>query len=132
MKSFVRRISIALLVTALTSVAAIAQDMGQGGTQARSSVTGTYEIALNFVSMKQAALARDIRSTSRCINNAREHLRDIQGNINRVAQTDLLNCQRRMQQLLRDQAEMTRQFKRVSADADAAGEFAQQRLKGAR
>lgn len=133
MKSLCGILAAAVVIAVLALTAASAQDMGQGGGASQSrggvSITGTYEIALNFANMKQAAVAREIRWTSRCINNARERLRDIQGNINRLAQTDLLNCQRRMQQLVRIQADMTRQTRRVSFEADAAGEFAQQRLR---
>ncbi len=110
-----------LLIMLFTATELMAQaSMTRGG-----GAPSTADIAQNFITMQQAAIARQLRQVQSCISLARENLRDVQGNINRVAQTDLLNCQRRLGELLRAQANLRRQSARTAQDAAAQAEMAQ-------
>lgn len=60
-----------------------------------------------------------MRAALRCIANARRNLRDLRGNINRVAQTDLINCGRKVIQLQRLLERMGRTAGRLAVEAEA-------------
>lgn len=114
----------ALAVFVLIGVAVTSPSFGQSaGDAATSQTPGTATIFQNFLTIESAALQRELRVVYRCINQAQQNLRDIQGNINMVAQTDLLNCRRRLQQLLRDEANLRRISARRAAEAEAAAQL---------
>jgi hypothetical protein len=54
------------------------------------------KIEQHFLEQKQARLEREIRVVVRCIDFSRQHLIDIQGNVNQIARNDLTNCARRL------------------------------------
>ncbi|MCA1961794.1 MAG: hypothetical protein LDL33_13495 [Desulfomonile sp.] len=120
----------------LVGAAATSPAFGQAvGDSAANLPAGTGQILGNFLTIERAAIQRELRVVTRCIRMARENLRDIQGNINRVAQTDLLNCNRRLQQLLRDEAKLGRIAARRAAEAEAAAQLSaagRQRNMGSR
>lgn len=110
----------------LMGLAATSSAFGQAVTEPRVNASvGTGQILQNFLTIQRSALQRELRVLNRCIVNARENLRDIQGNINRVAQTDLLNCSRRLQQLRRAEARLARLAERRAAEAEAAAQLAE-------
>lgn len=113
-----------LTVFMVLGLATASPAFGQAtGSAASSTAAGAGTITQNFLSMERAALQREFRVVNRCITNARENLKDIQGNVNRIAQTDLVNCSRRLQQLLRDEARLAKITARRAAEADAASQL---------
>ena len=73
----------------------------------------------------------EFHDLERCIRIARQNLVDIQGNINRVAQTDLINCGRRLVMLLRKQQKLVRLSERLEAEALIELEMLSQLLRQA-
>jgi hypothetical protein len=63
-------------------------------------VPSAASIQQNFLNQRQAALTRQLRDATRCLQNAQINLRDAAGVINRVKSTDIINCSRRVTQLL--------------------------------
>ncbi|MEJ2718393.1 MAG: hypothetical protein P8182_14870 [Deltaproteobacteria bacterium] len=94
-----------------------------------SSAPSPYAIGQNFISIEQAGLTRKARQLERCIRNAQENLVDIQGNINRVAQTDLLVCGRELQIVLRKQQKLVRTSSRMAAEAQIQYQILSQLLR---
>ncbi|GEM_PF-2207361 len=82
-------------------------------------VPSTITIHQNALAREQAAMGRELRVASRCIQNARRNLRDTKGNIDRVAQTDLLSCGRRAKQLQRKLKSLARKAEALSMSATA-------------
>jgi len=108
----------------LVSATAVSPAFGQAtGDSAANVPAGTGQILGNFLTIERAGIQRELRIVNRCIRMARENLRDSQGNVNRVAQTDLLNCSRRLQQLLRDEAKLGQIAARRAAEAEAASQL---------
>jgi hypothetical protein len=67
--------------------------------------------------LRQAALERELRVIIRCLKNARENLRDVQGEINRAASIDLRNCGLRLKQLERKMAKLGKAAERLAQEA---------------
>lgn len=76
------------------------------------------EIRQQFLTRQQAALAREFRAAQRCVNSARQRLRDVRGNINRTAQIDLQNCGNRLVRLQRESRKLERKGERLARDID--------------
>lgn len=90
-----------------------------------------FQIQRNFLIIDRADLTRRVRQLQRCVRNARENLVDIQGNLNRVAQTDLINCGRQLEMLLRQQQRLTRRSNRIETEARLEAEILAQMLRQA-
>lgn len=87
-----------------------------------SPVTGapsTVTIKKNFLEMQQASLSRDIKVAVRCLENARYNFRDSQGNIDRVASIDLVNCSKRLELLTLALQRLAKKAGRLGSDAEA-------------
>ena len=106
--------------------------------QVSSGRPSALQIRRNVLLQQQAALEDQIRVAARCIQDASkpQTLRDPQGNINQVPQTDLTNCSRQLRALQRQLASLARQFERLASDADASAaqfqtrqEFSQRSLR---
>lgn len=97
-----------LLVVSTAAAQAVSTTRSFARPTAVSPSTGaarTAQIKTDFLRQRQAIIQREIRQVIRCIENAQINIRDVEGNINRVKSTDLLNCTRRLTQL---RAELTR------------------------
>jgi hypothetical protein len=106
--------------------------------QVSSGRPSTLQIRRNVLLQQQAVLEDQIRAATRCIQDATkpQTLRDPQGNINQVPQTDITNCSRQLRTFQRQLASLARQFERLASDANAAAaqfqtrqEFAQRSLR---
>ena len=84
-----------------------------------SGIPSTITIQQNALAQQQIAMERELRVVSRCIQNASRNLRDTKGNIDRVAQTDLLNCGQRAKQLERKLKSLARKADALSMSATA-------------
>ncbi|HMK34506.1 MAG TPA: hypothetical protein VK463_05535 [Desulfomonilaceae bacterium] len=89
----------------------------------------TLAIRANILAQKQAALQQQVLDAERCIAESSQPivLRDPQGNINVVPQTDVVNCTRRLASLQRQLASLARQSDQLAKDADAFALFIQQK-----
>ena len=99
---------------------------------AAATAPSRFQIQRNFLTIDRAAITRQVRQLERCIRNARENLVDIQGNVNRIAQTDLINCGRELEMLLRKQDRLARRAGRIETEALLEAEILAQTLRHAR
>jgi len=106
-----------LLLAPLT----MAQSRAASATPVSPSTGRASSIAVreNILAMQRANIERQIDEATRCIQDASNAtiLRDPEGNINRVPQTDLVNCSRRLAQLQRQLEGVARQATQLSLDA---------------
>jgi len=121
MKLVLKALLLAVLLGLTAVTCASGQTVSASATQSgRSSGTpSTLQIKQNFLSINEASIQRQMRAALRCIANARQNLRDLRGNINRVAQTDLINCGRKVAQLQRLLERMGRKAGRLAVEAEA-------------
>lgn len=79
----------------------------------------TIQIRQNILNQKSRALNSQIQVAETCIKNASrpEVLRDPQGNVNIVPSTDIVNCTRTLEALLRQLDGLTREAQRLAQDA---------------
>ncbi|MBI4966173.1 MAG: hypothetical protein HY913_23040 [Desulfomonile tiedjei] len=91
----------------------------------------SFVIRQDILAMKQADIERQIDEARRCIQDASNAtiLRDPEGNINRVPQTDLVNCSRRLAQLQRQLEGLAREANQLSVDAEFQAAQIQRRLQ---
>jgi hypothetical protein len=108
--------------TASTSKAAALSSSG--------STPSTVAIKKQFLDIERNSVQRDIKTALRCVETARLNLRDIQGNINRVARTDLLNCSRRLQILTRALQQLAGRGGRLGVEAEAEARSLEEYLRG--
>jgi chromosome segregation ATPase len=90
------------------------------GPQTGVSGPNTFTIEQRALTRAQARLERELRQVRRCLSNAAQNLRDPQGNINRVASVDLVNCGRRLGALQRKLNRLGRSAERLQFEAAAA------------
>jgi hypothetical protein len=88
---------------------------------ASSSRPNGIQIKQNILAQKKAAIDSELKEVQRCLANASQPvaLRDPEGNLNRVPQTDLLNCGRRLAELQRQLESLARQAAMLSQDSEA-------------
>ncbi|MBI5570137.1 MAG: hypothetical protein HY914_09345 [Desulfomonile tiedjei] len=112
-------VAILSLVFGATSFAQQSRSATATAVRPPSGGGGTAEIAQNALTFKRAELTRQLREIQRCISDASNPivLRDPQGNINRVPQTDLINCARKLGQLQRQLSSLQRQSNALAQDA---------------
>jgi hypothetical protein len=84
-----------------------------------SSQPSGLAIRQKILALRQARLERELNVVSRCLKQAQLQLRDINGNINRVASTDLINCGRQLRQVQRKLASLGREAAALSRRAEA-------------
>ncbi len=91
----------------------------------------TIQIKQNTLNMKRRALNSQIQVAQTCIKNASraQTLRDPQGNVNIVPATDLVNCTRTLEALLRQLAGLGREADSLAQDAQAVASTLQQKQK---
>lgn len=116
-----------LLFVCLILVTAIAPGMvlGQSGRASATPVnisTGTpstIAIREQFLVQQEQIIERELQQVTRCIANASLNvvLVDPTGIINRVPQTDIVNCTRRLNQLQRQVARLAREAQQLANDA---------------
>ncbi len=84
----------------------------------------SFQIKENILTQKSAILQGQLREVKRCITDASlpQTLRDPQGNINRVPQTDLVDCTRKLNQLQRQFQALARQGSQLAEEAKFQGE----------
>jgi hypothetical protein len=133
MKSLVTVLVLFALFCVLSIDCAKAQQVSTAPERAGTitSAPSRFEIQRNFLTIERSNLTRQFRQLERCIRNARQNLVDVQGIVNRVAQTDLINCGRRLEILLRKQRKLTRLSTRLEAEAEIEFEILSQLLRQA-
>jgi len=84
-----------------------------------SSRPSTIQIKQNLLLQKIAILQRDLIEARRCIYTARlpQVLRDPSGFVNRVPETDIVNCSRQLQTITRKLARLSRESSQLVQDA---------------
>jgi hypothetical protein len=116
-----------VLISLAAGTAAYAQSVKQA--ESTSGRPSTYSIRKNFLELRKAAIERDLMIAERCISDARKNLLDIQGNRDRVASTDLVNCGRALAQLLRTTKQLGRDGERLAFEARAQAQIVEGLLK---
>jgi hypothetical protein len=119
-----------LVVTVLpvfgqSSVFSPSSSAAASGASAPSGRPSAFTIKQNFLAMQIEAIGREIRDAERCVANATNPvtLRDTAGNINRVPQTDALDCGRRLGQLTRQLQSLQRKADALARDAEQQAAF---------
>ncbi len=108
--------TIIAVIASLATLITVAVSMAEAQGAAAASFADTpssLRIERHFLEQRQARLERELRVVTRCINFASQHLLDTQGNVNQLARTDLVNCNRRLQLLQRQVAILTRLGQRL-------------------
>jgi chromosome segregation ATPase len=120
-KTIIQVLSACMLSSLLIVPQAAGQTTSSSATEAGASsgVPSSLTIRSNFLTIKQGSLQRELRAIRRCLKNATLTLRDPQGRINRVPETDLVNCGRRLRQVQRQLQVLGREFTFLSQDAAA-------------
>lgn len=92
----------------------------------------SMEIKQNALAQQQAILQGRLREVRRCITDASlpQVLRDPEGNMNRVPQTDLVDCTRKLSQLERQLKSLARQAAQLAQDAQFEGMELQGKVEG--
>ncbi len=96
--------------------------------------TGTpssVQIRQNILNQKRRALNSQIDVAQRCIKNASrpEVLRDPEGNVNIVPSTDIVNCTRTLEALLRQLDGLAREAQQLAQDAQVVATNLQKKQK---
>jgi hypothetical protein len=122
------------LVGALAVTVSTAQQVPSSSATPATQSSGrpsTIAVKQDFLRQRQAILERDVEESLRCIESASnpQTLRDPEGNINRVPQTDLVNCTRRLAQLRRQLDSLAREAKQLAQDAQVQANAVQRKLQ---
>jgi hypothetical protein len=102
----------------------LAQTSTVAGATPVNTSTGTpssFTIKQQILEQQQAQIQREVTEVTRCIRTASLDvvLRDPTGQINRVPQTDLINCRRALSNLQRRLQRLSRAATQLSRDARA-------------
>jgi hypothetical protein len=91
----------------------------------------SIQIRQNILNQKRRALNSQIEVAQRCIQNASQPqtLRDPEGNVNIVPKTDLVNCTRTLEALLRQLDGLAREAQQLAQNAQATASSLQRRQK---
>ncbi len=91
----------------------------------------SIQIRQNILNQKRRALNSQIEVAQRCIRNASQPqtLRDPEGNLNIVPKTDIVNCTRTLEALLRQLDGLAREAQQLSQDAQATASALQRKQK---
>jgi hypothetical protein len=91
----------------------------------------SIQIRENILNQKRRALNSQIEVAQRCIKNASQPqtLRDPEGNVNIVPKTDLVNCARTLEALLRQLDGLAREAQQLAQNAQAEASALQRRRK---
>ena len=91
----------------------------------------SIQIRENILNQKRRALNSQIEVAQRCIQNASQPqtLRDPEGNVNIVPKTDIVNCSRTLEALLRQLDGLAREAQQLSQDAQATASALQRKQK---
>jgi hypothetical protein len=91
----------------------------------------TIQIRQNILNQKRRALNSQIEVAQRCIRNASQPqtLRDPEGNVNIVPKTDIVNCTRTLEALLRQLDGLAREAQQLSQDAQVVAANLQKKQK---
>jgi hypothetical protein len=110
-----------------SSAAATAVTASSGG-------PSSIQIRQQFFDQEQAYLQRQLREVQRCLTTSSLNviLYDPTGNVNRVPQTDLVNCRRRLEQLTRQANSLARRVQHLAQDAQAQSIALQRTAEGQR
>lgn len=126
----IRRILHTFIATTIISVLTAGISIGQTTTSSASateitvtsSTPSSYRIQANILAQKKAAIQAQIDIAQRCITTNSNSIisRDSDGNTRTVPKTDVTICTRRLNDLKRQLASLTRQSARLISDASAA------------
>ena len=119
-----------LIATAFCLMCALGLSEARGQTTAGASARevtassgrpSSIQVRQQFFNQEQAYLQRALREVQRCLTTSSLNvvLYDPRGNINRVPQTDLVNCGRRLAQLTRQVNSLARRAQSLGQDAQA-------------
>jgi len=99
-----------------SNAATVASATTVGASSGRPSA---LEIEQNIIGLQIAELQRQVNDAQRCIATASlpQVLTDPQGNVNRVPQTDIVNCTRQLGQLERQLGRLQRKAAQLAKDA---------------
>ena len=91
----------------------------------------SIQIRQNILNQKRRALNSQIEVARRCIKNASDPqtLRDPEGNLNIVPKTDLVNCARTLEALLRQLDGLAREAQQLAQNAQAEASALQRKQK---
>jgi hypothetical protein len=91
----------------------------------------SIQIRQNILNQKRRALNSQIEVAQRCIKNASDPqtLRDPEGNVNIVPKTDIVNCARTLEALLRQLDGLAREAQQLAQNAQAEASTLQRRQK---
>jgi hypothetical protein len=91
----------------------------------------SIQIKQNVLNQKRRALNSQIEVAQRCIKNASQAqtLRDPEGNLNIVPKTDLVNCTRTLEALLRQLDGLAREAGTLAQDAQVGASALQRKQK---
>ena len=91
----------------------------------------SIQIRQNILNQKRRALNSQIEVAQRCIRNASQPqtLRDPEGNLNIVPKTDIVNCTRTLEALLRQLDGLAREAQQLAQNAQATASSLQKKQK---
>ena len=89
----------------------------------------SIQIRQNILNQKRRALNSQIEVAQRCIQNASQPqtLRDPEGNVNIVPKTDIVNCSRTLEALLRQLDGLAREAQQLAQNAQAEASVLQRK-----
>lgn len=122
----IRLLCVAAVVCLLAAGVSLAQQQTTNAKARAVSVStgrpSSFAIQANILAQKQAQIEQQIEVAQRCIRNSSlpTVLRDPEGNVRVVPQTDIVNCTRTLNSLLRQLESLARQADKLEKDAEAA------------
>ncbi|MEW6141445.1 MAG: hypothetical protein AB1733_24750 [Thermodesulfobacteriota bacterium] len=122
-----KAISVFLLFCFMGSFAAIPEAFAAEASASAREVTSStgrpssIQVRQQFFSQQQALLLGQLQEIERCLRTSQLNvvLYDPQGNINRVPQTDLVDCGRQLQRVQRQLQSLARRAEQLNQDAQA-------------
>lgn len=119
------------LAAATTATAQTSATTASPFVPSSSGAPSTIQLKRQMLALQQAQIEGELRQAQLCVKNATilQTLRDPQGNINRVPQTDLVDCARRIRSLERQMVSLGRQAEALARDAEAQGLAVERRLR---
>jgi len=118
MKVIITGIAAHILVVVLALSSAVAQQTTSATPVVRTPSTPSgLTIKQDFLAQQVAAIEDEIRVAERCVRTAGLSIRDVEGEINRVSSTDIINCGARLVRLQRALARLGVASEKAAEDA---------------
>jgi hypothetical protein len=120
-------------VIAVQSWAQLTTPASARQTTASSGRPSAIAIKRNILQIQQAQIQAELKVVQQCIKDARlpQTLRDPQGNVNIVPQTDLINCSRQLRTLTRQLNTIASKTRQLGQDATASALYLERRARQA-